>query len=231
MDIEVLEESAYRALVQGGEPIKRMPAGVKVWRLQDGRMVKLFRPRGWFSRSRFRPASVRFATNAQALRRLGFNSVDVDRLIHVPSMACHGVVYQALAGRTLEQTLRSETGRGMLEPLAILMVELHQAGVLFRALHLGNLLQLPDGALALIDVEELTVSRRALGVATRLRNFRHLLRRVEDREVIGQQGFTELSRRYLQHAALSSRQRTKLDRQLALLEKQILWPQSGRQSR
>ena len=225
MDITVLDEAAYQELVQGGEPIKRMPAGVKVWRLSDGRMVKLFRARGWFSRSRLRPASVRFAANATALRGLGFHTVTVAQLIFVPAMACHGVIYPALIGEPLEQALSSESEQELLEALALLMLELHNAGVLFRALHLGNLLLLRSGELALIDVEELTVSRRSLSAAARLRNFQHLLRRAEDRAVIGQHGFSQLATLYLQNQLLSARLRDRLDRQLVALEAAVHWPQ------
>jgi len=53
---------------------------------------------------------------------------------------------------------------------------LHQRGVYFRSVHLGNILRLPDGELGLIDLSDLHISARPLSARKRRRNLRHILR-------------------------------------------------------
>jgi tRNA A-37 threonylcarbamoyl transferase component Bud32 len=205
-----LSEADYAALVAGAEPIKHMREGVKVWLLADGRIVKLFRPRGRFSRSRLWPPNRRFALNAERLRRRGFVSVDVLRLFVLETNNCFGVVYQGVRGQTLESSLREELSDERLDVLARLLARLHRAGVLFRSLHLGNLIVVASGELALIDVEEARFGSRPLSVAARARNFHHLLRRPIDRELIDAPAFTDLLERYLEQCGLSDGARSKL---------------------
>lgn len=227
---EILDQAAYETLVRGGEPVKRMREGVKVWRLPDDRIVKLFRPRGRFSRSRLYPANQRFTANAQALTELGIETVVVEQLFEQPQMGCSGVVYQALPGETLEVRLSVADSRQLLTLLASTMVNLHVAGIVFRSLHLGNLLVQPDGGLALIDVEDMTISRRPLGVWARLRNFRHLLRRDLDRQLLGRDGYLQLVNDYLAGAGLRPAAQLRLRRGLLTLADSCDWPEQAERS-
>lgn len=230
MAAEVLDEAAFERLVAGGQPIKRMREGVKVWRLPDNRIVKLFRPRGRFSRSRLYPANERFAANAQSLAELGFTTVVVQQLFDYPQMGCSGVVYEALPGETLESCLKVMDTSALITQLAALMAQLHAAGVLFRALHLGNVLVMPDARLSLIDVEEVVLSGRTLRPWIRLRNFRHLLRRELDRELLGRDGFQLLVDGYFEGLELPARQQRRLRRGLQALSESSHWPQQPERS-
>jgi len=216
-----LSEAGYAALVAGGEAVKHMREGVKVWQLADGRIVKLFRPRGRFSRSRLRPSNRRFASNAERLRRLGFVSVDVLQLFMLETNGCFGVVYEGVQGRTLESLFRDETSDERLDVLARLLAGLHRAGVLFRSLHLGNLIEMDLGELALIDVEEVKFRSRPLSVGARVQNFQHLLRRPIDRQLIDAAAFTVLVECYLQHCELSGSVQTRLRTRLMDLRADI----------
>jgi len=222
--MESLDAAGYALLVADGIPIKEMREGVKVWRLPDGRMVKLFRPRGLLSRSRLQPANRRFARNAAMLSRLGFVTVTVQQLFYNQENGCFGVVYAELPGRTLEQAFAESPSPALIESLAQLLVDLHQHGVLFRSLHLGNVVWLDSGLLGLIDVEELNVSGRALGVRSRVRNFRHLLRRELDRNLLTVEGFQSLASGYLSHCGLSARRNQQLSRWLEKLSDEVDWP-------
>lgn len=57
---------------------------------------------------------------------------------------------------------------------------LHQKGIYFRSLHLGNIVRMTSGQLGLIDVADMTLKRRALGQMARRRNMKHMLRYAED---------------------------------------------------
>jgi len=208
--METLSAVQFQALVQHGTALKRMRQGVKVWRLADGRIVKLFRPRGRFSRSRLYPPNRRFARNARRLCDRGFVTVQVERLFFNRDNDCYAVVYPELPGLTLEALLTTGTARSeLLRQLAALMARLHRAGVVFRSLHLGNLL-LSGGELALIDVQELTIRPWPLGVGARVRNFAHLLRREQDQHLLAENALVELLQVYLAESGLSAAAQTRL---------------------
>jgi len=208
--IEQISTADYTSLVEGGEPLERMPGGVKVWRLPDGRIVKLFRRRGIFSRSRLQARSVRFAANARRLHGLGFTTVHVERCFRVHPDGTHGVIYAGLPGSTLERRLADEPDAGLLSALGCLLARLHEAGVLFRALHLGNVIVGPDGTLGLIDVEEVSVHARPLGLSARRRNLRHLLRRPQDRALLRGALIGIVLDAYVRDADLSARKAARL---------------------
>jgi hypothetical protein len=211
--IERISEADYAALVEGGEPLERMPSGVKVWRLPDGRMVKLFRARGIFSRSRLRAPSERFAANARRLHELGFTTVNVERCFRVDRRGAHGVVYVGLPGSTLEALLTAGAEDDLLASLGRLLARLHRSGVLFRALHLGNVIAGPDGTLGLIDVEELFIRTHPLTATERRRNMRHLLRRPCDRVLLRGKPISVVLNAYLRDSELSARQAARLTEQ------------------
>jgi hypothetical protein len=78
------------------------------------------------------------------------------------------------------------------------MAQLHLTGVYFRSLHLGNVLLQSQGGLALIDVADMRFRNRPLNGSERARNFKHLLRKPEQRAIIerfGMDKFLELYRR------------------------------------
>lgn len=213
--MEVLDSARYQALTAGAEPLKEMRQGVKVWRLLDGRILKLFRPRRRFSRTRLYPPNRRFARNARRLRRLEIGTVAVEQIFFNESNGCYGLLYAELPGRTLAAAMAAGPGRAVLvAALAQLLAKLHRAGVLFRSLHLDNVLVVNSGELALIDVEELTIRPGSLGVRGRLRNFSHLLRREQDRELLDGAVFAALFERYLEHTDLSAAAQLRLRRRL-----------------
>jgi hypothetical protein len=224
MLIKTLNAAEYASLVADGKPIKEMREGVKVWRLPDGRMVKLFRPRRLLSRTRLFPGNQRFARNAEKLTALGFETVVVQQLFYNQQNGCLGVVYPELPGRTLEQSFTESSAPRLTEALARLLVNLHQQGVLFRSLHLGNIVLLNSGSLALIDIEEVRFSSRSLGVWSRVRNFHHLLRRQIDRQLLTEAGFDRLADYYRQHCGLSAGSKHRLVRRLTRLSVQADWP-------
>jgi len=60
--------------------------------------------------------------------------------------------------------------------------QLHERGVYFRSLHLGNVVRTPDGRLGLIDISDVRVHRRPLGRLLRARNLRRMQRMAAERD-------------------------------------------------
>ncbi len=199
--MRLLSGEAYRRLVQDTRVLEHDRFGDKVLRRRDDRIIKLFRTKRLLSLSLIYPYSLRFSRNARKLNRLGVPSVEVEQLFYCASIRRHGVVYPLLPGETLGCLLEGRPNRDdLMQQLARFIAELHQKKIYFRSLHLGNILQLPDGRLGLIDVADLRFSLLPLTLWQRRRNFRHLLRRAEHRALFEQFGIERFIEHYLDAA-------------------------------
>jgi hypothetical protein len=176
-----------------------------VWLLQDRRILKLFRTKRWLSGAALYPYSLRFARNARRLASLGIPSVTVERVAWCPTQRRHLVIYPMLPGTSLEQLLAGGQRDDALRAFAELVARLHDLGVLFRGLHAGNVLLLPDGRMALIDVGDMRFQGRPLRVSQRRRNFLHIVRRPSHRHLLQASGFQDLLHWYCEAAGDAAR--------------------------
>ncbi|MNG15628.1 hypothetical protein D3C84_994720 [compost metagenome] len=85
-------------------------------------------------------------------------------------------LYKPLPGQSIEQLYLQAPQQvtSLLPPLAAFIQQLHQRGIYFRSLHLGNVLLLPDGHHGLIDILDLQCKTRPLNAWLIQRNFQHL---------------------------------------------------------
>lgn len=176
MKITTLEE--YQALRQGALVLESDYYGDKVLRLRDGSILKMFRRKRIFSSAALYPYAQRFADNAQALQKLGILSPHVIDVMRIVALERDAVHYQPLLGVTLRELARqglsaSEKQR-LREKLTHFVAHLHDCGIYFRSLHLGNVVCTPDDELGLIDIADLKCHRRPLGKYLRTRNVRRL---------------------------------------------------------
>ena len=79
---------------------------------------------------------------------------------------------------------------------------LHEKGILFRSIHLGNILVLENGGFGLIDIADMSLQRRPLGLFKRARNFRHLLHDRADQNSLEQYGYERFLRQYETDASI-----------------------------
>jgi len=90
-----------------------------------------------------------------------------------------------LPGQTLRQVMQSmgspAVRQALVERFGKFLALLHDKGVYFRSLHLGNVLLMDDGEFALIDIADLHLYPSPLRIALRQRNLRHMQRYPEDR--------------------------------------------------
>jgi hypothetical protein len=61
------------------------------------------------------------------------------------------------------------------------MAKIHDLGIYFRGLHIGNIVLTPANELGLIDVSELSIYAYKLGAYRRLRNFARFWREKQDK--------------------------------------------------
>ncbi|MEI7050340.1 O-antigen ligase family protein [Pseudomonas koreensis] len=181
--------------------------GPKVLRLTDGSFLKLFRRRRWYTSGSFNPYSERFAVNSEQLRQMGIPTPQILNLYRLDdgSSAVH---YAPLPGHTLRQVLQSITApavrQALVERFGKFMAQLHEKGVYFRSLHLGNVLVLEDGEFGLIDLADLRIYPTPLSLSLRQRNLRHTQRYTVDKRWLFEDHLDALLQGYAMTASKSA---------------------------
>lgn len=170
-----LTPSRLQRLLAASEVLERDAYGVKVARLPSGVYLKLFRRKRLLSSAAWRPYAQRFVSNADGLARRAVPTVRVRAYFDCPQPRRHVVAYAPLGGDVLRDRVRDATVVDW-PGLARFVARLHAQGVYFRSLHSGNVVWIPGGDLGLIDIADLQLRRRPLGVTRRVRNLRPLLR-------------------------------------------------------
>ncbi len=185
--LQRLSPEEFEGMRDGAEVIEKDHDGDKVLRLKDGTFIKVFRVKGLVSSAWFLPYSLRFARNAEELSKRGVQTVSIKQCFRLTGWKETAVHYKPLPGKNLRQVfpaLKAEGVSKLAAQLAGFYAHLQQKGIYFRSLHLGNILQLPDGTLGLIDIADMRFSRNALGEEQRLRNLKHLARYSQDVEYL-----------------------------------------------
>lgn len=163
-------------------------SGIKVAKLADGNMLKFFRVKRWYSSARFFSYARSFCRNAKRLRALNVPTVRVRQLCHCENSLRTAVLYAPLPGVTFMQLLKNKTlAETHVRALGRFIAHLHDLGIYFRGLHLGNIVLTPEGQLGLIDISEMTISPFRLSRHRRLRNFERFWRKNEDQQAVGEQ--------------------------------------------
>jgi tRNA A-37 threonylcarbamoyl transferase component Bud32 len=178
-----MSSEQFAAMRRDAEVVEKDGHGEKVLRLKDGSYLKLFRRKSWFSKTVFFPPATQFAKNAKELERLGVPCPGVIQLYKLSSPYRSVVHYEPLEGTTLRQLLNEQPSLEQLELLGMLaefISQLHELGVYFRSLHLGNIVLTPTGALGLIDISDMRFLSKPLPSRLRRRNLHHLFRYADE---------------------------------------------------
>ena len=194
------------ALTAGATVLEQDGWGIKVWRLPNQRILKLFRRKRLLSSQLWAPHAQRFQSNAAALLAKGILTIEVEAVFAIPGMDRHAVPYHELPGTPLRSWLSHHQGteaKPLVEQFGRFVAKLHAEGVLFRSLHFGNVLVTPDLDLALIDIVDMSFSKRSLSTKQRIRNFAHIGRYTEDRALFTQTGEETFIEAYIEAAQLS----------------------------
>ncbi|RON58555.1 bifunctional O-antigen ligase/aminoglycoside phosphotransferase family protein [Pseudomonas frederiksbergensis] len=207
MPVETLAPAAFEQMTVDALVIEEDGLGPKVLCLADGSFLKLFRRRRWYTSGSFNPYSERFAINSEQLRNLGIPTPRTLGLYRLDdgSTAVH---YAPLPGNTLRQVLQGITApavrQALVERFGKFMAQLHEQGVYFRSLHLGNVLVLGDGEFGLIDLADMRIYPSSLSLSLRQRNLRHMQRYTEDRRWLFEDHFEALLQGYAMTASKSA---------------------------
>ena len=119
-------------------------------------IIKLWRSEWTPSSTWLRPYASRFRHNAARLRSLGVSAPQVRGWGRVRGSRIHFVSYDRLAGTPLRNLIPCID----LEAAGAYVAHLHELGIDFRSLHLGNILWDAQAGFSLIDVTDCTFGRR-----------------------------------------------------------------------
>ena len=198
MPVQSQKTETFEQLCSDAHVIEADGLGPKVLRLADGRFLKVFRPRRWYTSGSFNPYSERFASNAEQLRAMGIPTPQILGVYGL-SDGSSAVIYSPLSGLTLRQALQSldsSLRESLIERFGQFMAQLHERGVYFRSLHQGNVLLMDDGEFGLIDIADLRIFPSPLRNALRQRNLRHMQRYPQDRAWLFETHFEQLAKGY-----------------------------------
>jgi tRNA A-37 threonylcarbamoyl transferase component Bud32 len=187
----------FSSLASTAQVLEKDKWGPKVFLLENGNILKIFRLKRWFSRALLYPYSLRFYRNAQQLAGLGIATLQPLALYRLPEKWKTAVQYEPLPGRTLRQVVDQSDAGDMAASLGRFVAELHEKGVYFRSLHLGNIIFTPEGGLGLIDVADTRFYKSRLNRWQRMRNLKHLCRLAPDREKLKSMGWRNFCEGYL----------------------------------
>jgi tRNA A-37 threonylcarbamoyl transferase component Bud32 len=207
MRMKKITKEEFRKLTHNADVLSADAWGDKVFQTPDNKILKLYRQKRIVSSASLYPYARRFAQNSLRLKKLGINTVTVDLIYDIPSIKRHMVIYERLPGIVLRDALASdpleEKRKSLLLRFASFVALLHEKGILFRSLHFANVLILPSGDFALIDISSLRHHLfRSLSLWQRMRNFRHMCRYREDLEFLHEAGFNDFLDGYLENSRL-----------------------------
>lgn len=160
-----VSQAEFEQISAGAKVLERQQEGPSALRSVDGCIIKIWRRGGVLSSDRLRPYSKRFAENCQRLNANGIPAPKVKDRFRVRETGEHVLIYPLLPGRPLVDL--AEQGELPINQLADFYAELHGKGILFRSIHLGNVLLLDEGRMGLIDVTDCSFYQRPLGLKLR----------------------------------------------------------------
>lgn len=181
--MQLLSDEHYSALREGARVLEKDEYGDKVLHLTDGTFLKIFRRKRLLSKNLFLPPARRFAINAAELSRLGIPCPNIIALYKMNQPYRSLVHYEPLQGTTLRDMLDNQSPaaqEALFARLKVFITHLHDLGVYFRSLHLGNIVETPAGELGLIDISDMRCLNKPLSVRLRKRNYQHLFRYQDD---------------------------------------------------
>jgi len=175
--LQTLSHDAYLALRATASVLELDLHGEKVLQLADGNYLKLFRRKRLISSAAWYPYAQRFADNAVELKARGIPCPEVIGVFRISGYSRDAVRYLPLEGKTLRQIIQTDAAQpDLAEKLGRFVARLHESGVYFRSLHLGNIVLTPGGDLGLIDIADLRTQGGALDNNKRKRNLQRLSR-------------------------------------------------------
>ena len=202
--MDKISKADFTKLLEPHEVLERDKYGIKVLKTEDGKIIKIFRFKRFFSSALISPYAQRFQRNAEHLTKLGIKTVKVERVAYCPENKSHIVIYPMISGLSLRQLLGQQYSSQLIDQLTGFIARLHDLGIYFRSLHMGNIIFTDNEEFALIDIADMRIHSQPLTANQRIRNFMHMLRYKKDKNLLSQFGIEKFFSRYLEQTEKST---------------------------
>ena len=207
--MDILSNKQFTTLIQDEHAIilSDSKAGPKVLKMQNGDIIKIFYDTPKIPLST--PHALRFNRSAQILKTAGFLAPKIKSLQYYPTQKAYVMIYSEIPGQDF-RSLSSKAHPEVLGKLPSFLASLHQKGIFYRGIHLGNVLLTPAQEIALVDITNVSNSNKPLSLKQRAKNLAHFVYYWRDVVV-----FTAYSRRrFLDEYARAAKLNTEVLRQL-----------------
>jgi len=145
------------------------------------------------------PYYMRFYRNSKKLLSHGIVAPKVRGIIKVNRTWIRMVTYEEIQGLTVRDILQHKKGNVSITKLAHFISRLHDKGIFFASLHMGNIIKLESGDFGLIDVSNTHFFYFPLGLRNRARNLCNLLSYAKDIDLMQMGLNTNIVDEYLKH--------------------------------
>ena len=203
--ISVSELNAYTKI-----PLEQSDDLNKIFETENEYIFKLFRQRKLISGNRLYPYGKRFANNAKQIQLYGMPTIHIEFCKRLQGTMTYFVKYKKLPGLDVRTFLEKNASENLWKDLAKFLAALHDKGIFFRGIHLGNLLLLDNGEFTLLDFARVKFYKKSLSTKARIRNLQHMMDYRDDVDhfaAIGKENFLKL---YFEYAGLTEKQQQKI---------------------
>jgi hypothetical protein len=208
---ETLSAQAWKACCNQSEVISTHSVfGPKVIRLSTGEYIKVFNAKSGLTKRKLFPKYKKFYQNAERLKALGFHTITITHIYYLPHINAYAVRYSPISGDDFRHVFKKHP-KALIDPLIDFLIKLHNHGVYFHGMHLGNVLYDQSGTFGIIDMADLTFHRPPLRMDLRVRQLRRLLRYHLDRSAFESIGMDEILALYVRKSELTSFQKMCFD--------------------
>lgn len=164
----------------------------------DGTATKIWaKKKKLISSTSFSAYPDRFVKNAQRLAQRGVAVPEILDQAILEGSHVRIVTYRSLPGKSLRGLLKSSPEKVNIHSLCTYFHELHHKGIHFRSLHLGNIIQTPEGGYGLIDFTDVTYYSKPLSLKRRAANIAYPMQYQDDMRMITEAGLPDLLESYL----------------------------------
>lgn len=173
--------SSYKILAANGDK-------PKVIESETGEIIRFFYPKKkLFSSNKYRPYAVRFSSNAKQLNSMNIAAPTIKSLQYYPPLKTHILRYEKLLGEDA-RSLLTNSNPNMIANVITFIAKLHEQGVFFRSIHMGNVIIQPNGGFGLIDIADTRFNNKPLSLLQRYRNLKHIIYNLDDAALWNQFG-------------------------------------------
>ena len=183
---ELLPDVQLADWLRTGKILEQDHFGIKVVRLTNGDILKIFRVKRAFSSANLFSYARSFCRNEKRLHQLNIPTIQVKQLYHLSSDHKTAVLYSPLVGTTVRELFTNGAlNENHAQKLGVFMARLHDLGIYFRGLHSGNIVLTLEGQFGLIDISEMTIFPWRLERRRRKRNFARYWRNASEAKSFG----------------------------------------------